>query len=272
MRKSKRKLTTPAHTTENGECLIPGTMPVEATRKFMVLTDKEKEREVRGYMRREARDEKVRHLELVKTESIFGAPTDVWSVTTNKGKWWVITNPTNLYSQDLFPSLDYTLSFHVGLMTRLQQRYMTTEHAAAHDSVNDFHNLIARTRQALFDSKTNHDFQSVGMMCREVLLMLAGHLATPAIVPNGEPAPQAGNFVGWIELIANDVAPGSSNERRRSFLKDTARTTWQFANWLTHARSATRFDATLACDGTELVVDAMLIFNLPQTNSKRKRV
>jgi hypothetical protein len=31
----------------------------------------------------------------------------------------VVTSPTNLYSQALMPSLDYTLSFHIGLMARV---------------------------------------------------------------------------------------------------------------------------------------------------------
>jgi hypothetical protein len=34
---------------------------------------------------------------------------------TDEGRWWVITNLTNLYSQTHFPSLDYTLSFHIEL-------------------------------------------------------------------------------------------------------------------------------------------------------------
>ena len=34
-----------------------------------------------------------------------------------------VYNPlTNLYSQRHFPSLDYTLSFHIGLMARLRSR------------------------------------------------------------------------------------------------------------------------------------------------------
>lgn len=34
------------------------------------------------------------------------------------GRWWVITNPTNLYSHYEFPSADYTLSFHIGVVAR----------------------------------------------------------------------------------------------------------------------------------------------------------
>lgn len=34
----------------------------------------------------------------------------------------MITNPTNLYSQAFMPSLDYTLSFHIGFMARVAGR------------------------------------------------------------------------------------------------------------------------------------------------------
>jgi hypothetical protein len=32
-----------------------------------------------------------------------------------------MTGPTNLYDQNLFPSLDYTLSFHLGLFIRVSE-------------------------------------------------------------------------------------------------------------------------------------------------------
>lgn len=52
------------------------------------------------------------HVEKVASERIFGREHDVWDVHTDKERWWVVTGPTNLYSQSLMPSLDYTLSFH----------------------------------------------------------------------------------------------------------------------------------------------------------------
>ena len=42
-----------------------------------------------------------------------------WDVHTNKDRYWVITSPTNLYSQHYFPSLDFTLSFHIGVSARI---------------------------------------------------------------------------------------------------------------------------------------------------------
>jgi hypothetical protein len=73
-------------------------------------------------MASQARDEKVLHLEKVASERIFDRQHDVWDVHTDKERWWVVTQPTNLYSQTLMPSLDYTLSFHIGLMARMAAR------------------------------------------------------------------------------------------------------------------------------------------------------
>ena len=64
----------------------------------------------------------VEHLELVKSEYVSGQEYKVWDVHATDGRWWVVTNPTNLYSQEHIPSLDFVLSFHVGLMARVQSR------------------------------------------------------------------------------------------------------------------------------------------------------
>jgi len=64
----------------------------------------------------------VLHGEKVKSEHIFGSDHDCWDVHTNKDRYWVITSPTNLYSQYYFRSLDYSLSFHVGVMARIMAR------------------------------------------------------------------------------------------------------------------------------------------------------
>ena len=90
------------------------------------------------------------HLEKVTIESIFGQPMDGWDVQTDKNRWWVITNPTNLYSQKLFPSLDYTFSFHFGLHARMTQAEMCREQEQAHDRINQLWNRLAGAQATLF--------------------------------------------------------------------------------------------------------------------------
>src|SRR4051794_8842347 len=67
----------------------------------------------------QARDETVEHAEKVASERVFHRRCDVWDVHTDKDRWWVVTNPTNLYTQRDFKSMDGVLTFHIGLTTRL---------------------------------------------------------------------------------------------------------------------------------------------------------
>lgn len=70
------------------------------------------------------------------------------------------------------------------------------------------------------------------------------------MVAEGKEAPKRGDFVGWTGRIADHIAGGSSASRVRSYLKGIANTTWELANWLTHAQNATRFDGEMTVDAT----------------------
>jgi hypothetical protein len=104
------------------ECTIPPAIPHSALPNLMFKRDRRAEKAIRDYVESQARDEKVRHAERITTEFVMGRKLEGWDVRTNKGRWWVITQPTNLYSQKVFPSLDYTISFHVGVTTRMMSQ------------------------------------------------------------------------------------------------------------------------------------------------------
>jgi hypothetical protein len=144
---------TKAHTKKNGECVIPSAIPIEALAGFVLDKDRNEADQIRSYIEWQAPDESVKHLEKVSSESIFGQTMDAWDVRTNKNRSWVITNPTNLYSQRLFPSLDYTISFHVGVTTRMVQAEMTDEQEEAHDQINQLMNRLAGARVTLFKAR-----------------------------------------------------------------------------------------------------------------------
>lgn len=50
----------------------------------------------------------VHHAEKIASERIYGLKHDVWDVQSSDGRWWVITNPTNLYPQEMTPSRVWT--------------------------------------------------------------------------------------------------------------------------------------------------------------------
>ena len=67
------------------------------------------------YMNWQAPDLRVEFLQKVYAENVLSHQHVVWDVHTNVDRWWVITNPTNLYSQEQFPNMDLAVTFHVGL-------------------------------------------------------------------------------------------------------------------------------------------------------------
>ena len=80
-------------------------------------TPEHERREIEEYLRSQSGpDFEIEHVEKLTSEYVLGHQYDVWDAHTNEGRWWVITNPTNLYSQELIKSMDIALSFHIGLM------------------------------------------------------------------------------------------------------------------------------------------------------------
>jgi hypothetical protein len=114
---------------QKDECIIPPRVPDEALNRFTLGRNEYEADRIAEYVEWQcAKDnERVTYLEKVQTEQVLGTPYDCWNVRTDKERYWVITNPTNLYSQELFPSLDYTLSFHIGLMARVQAQRKGTK-------------------------------------------------------------------------------------------------------------------------------------------------
>jgi hypothetical protein len=208
-------------------------------------SDRERQHIV-DYLADQAPDETVEHLEKVKSERVLGRRIDVWDVHTDKERWWVITAPTNLYSHRQFPSLEVALSFHVGLTARVMER---EERTAPSEQATRFPRAWRKWEQAgeaLAEADEADESQAVGMRCRESLLAWTREAASIARPDSGTTPPKASDFNGWAESIANTIAAGSSAERRRSYLKSAAKSTWELVNWLTHAGSATRFDAYFA--------------------------
>lgn len=73
----------------------------------------------------------------------------------------------------------------------------------------------------------------------------------------GEEAPKISDFVGWAEQAVEAAAPGSRNARLRSYLKKISKETWQYVNWLTHAREATPPEAQIAVDAAATCISAL---------------
>jgi len=254
----KRKKTTRAsgrkRRSVRGDCTIPP-HPVKHILSSFSLSNPVSKRAVHEYVESQTRGERVQHAEKVKSEHLAGHEYDCWDVHTQRDRYWVITSPSNLYSQRFFPSLDFTLSFHIGVSQRIMALQRGAPNAAQKSRLAPVWRRWEQAAESFDTAEEAEEFQAVGMKCRQCLIHLGRMLAKPEMVPVGQEAPQRDNFLRWAELIANAVAPGESNDRIRGHLKAIAKSAWDLAAWLTHANGAKRSDAAFVLNATHQVVE-----------------
>jgi hypothetical protein len=239
---------------EDAACVAPShPIPMKELGRYRVERDPHRENDITAYVELEASGESVKHIEKVKEEVVLGDLYEVWDVATDKDRWWVITNLTNLYCQRHFPSLDYTLSFHIGLMMRIRSR----PEGVRSDEPSPFDDVFRRQEQAKdrFDIAVEaEDYQAVGMHLRECLISLVGALRRRVSIDSAVERPQDANFAAWVALLMDELCRGNSNKELRQYLKGVAKDTWQLVNWLTHDRSANKTAASIAIHGCDTVV------------------
>lgn len=217
----------------------------------MRATGREKQ-EIAEYVAAMAHEDVV-HAEKVASEMVGPVRHDIWDVHCTESRWWAVSNPLNLYSQADFKSRDVVLTFHVGLALRLS--YLDDREVPVADSAIEFLSGSWRRWQQAFDVYDHGDeaenFQAVGMHLRECLVSFVAEATPETVVPEDTEAPKAADVVRWIELLADHLAAGSSSSKLRSYLKALGRETWQYVNWLTHAKNAIRLDAEIGLKAVE---------------------
>jgi hypothetical protein len=244
-----------ADATARSDCIVPPALPKAELQKLLFRQSEHEAEEIKGYVEWQAHgEEAVVHAEKLASERVFGREYDVWDAHTDKERWWVITNPTNLYSQTLMPSLDYTLSFHIGLMARVAARREPDGTEAEQEFLLVTSRKLTQASEAFDHADEAEEFQAVGMRCRECLLSLVREVIDGNSIGAGNDLPKAGDFPAWNDRIANALCPGNSAELVRGYLKTTAERAWRLVNWLTHAANATRVDAELALSATSHVI------------------
>lgn len=225
------------------------------------------EEAIRAYVKDQASDDVV-HVEHATSEMVGPVRHEIWDVHCTDGRWWVVTNPTNLYDQADFKSRDVALTFHVGLALRTAYLNERQVPVAAQPAL-----LLPgswRRWQQAFESYEKGDeaetFQAVGVRLRECLVSFIGEATDERLVRDGATPPKAADFKGWTELLAEHLAPGPSASRLRSYLKKVAGETWDLVNWLTHAKNAVRLDAEMALKAVEHLLG---VFTAARMRSER---
>lgn len=228
-------------------------VPPEEMTRYTFERDPDSENDIASYVESQTRDETVHHVERIKTEYVLGESYEVWDVITDKNRWWVLSNLTNLYSQKHFPSLDYTLSFHIGLMARMRSRSRVPDADDPHpfDEVQRRKDQADKQYERAIESE---DFQAVGMRLRETLLALCDAMQQIVEIPSDIERPQSANFVGWSDVLMNNLCAGDRNKTLRQYMKTVSDKTWQLANWLTHSQSANKMSTTIATHAIDTLI------------------
>lgn len=231
-------------------------------------SDEHERRDIVRYVEIECRPDKVTHAEKIRTETVWGERHDMWDVRVGKKdeRFWVITNLTNLYSQDDFKSLEMAFTYHLGLGILLSRRQSQERPDYAAENQGSAWRVYEDAARSLSDAQEAQDFQAVGARLREALLATLGEIANPVRLPLGTEPPKAGDFLAWSALAAAYLAPGPKADHIRSALSVVAREAWQYVAWLTHERNAIRLHAEIAIT---LVSDFITLLGLVQAAGTR---
>lgn len=158
-------------------------------------------------------DEAVIHAEKAASELVGPVRHDIWDVHCADSRWWVITSPTNLYSQEDFKSRDVALTFHIGMALRVS--YLDERRVPVRPESADLLAGTWRRWEQAFEAYEGGDeaenFQAVGVRLRECLVSFVDETRSDELVPEGQAGPQGSNFKAWADLLADFLAAGPSN-------------------------------------------------------------
>jgi hypothetical protein len=209
---------------------------------------------VLGYMASQAPDLTVEFAQKIYSENVLDHRHDVWDVHTNVDRWWVITNPTNLYSQAQFPNMDLAVTFHVGLCLRLPRSEKPKLADLPIEPFAECCRYLSEASDALKQAQEVADYQAIGVRCREALLAFVDAAQTVLPWVSEKDRPKRADFKAWVEHICSVSLAGPSQKDRRHLFKTLLDNAWGFSNWLTHTKSSKWHDAEAASSTTENAV------------------
>lgn len=189
----------------------------------------------------------------VRSYRVFGTDYELFDVHTNQEeRFWVITNPTNLYLQGRFPSYDETFSFHIGIGLRMMDRDRVEIDDDRREQIGSAWRRYEDAVSALNTAREAEDFQGIGIKCRDALIAFGKeHQSEEWLIDAGD-RPKLNDFKQWSDLYAKSLSSG----RMRRYLKEIAQKTWDITVELQHDSNATGWDAELVLDATHNLLEA----------------
>jgi len=186
----------------------------------------------------------------------LGYEITIWNVKTDKeGSWWVANGggfPMHYYPQDqpYYFSTDEVFSFHIGLMMRLIESHETKpQHvidflSGEVDTAKIIRRKLELTAEKLNSTTEIEEIQSIGVMCREILLKQIEITSEPDFLNlEGIEKIKKADFKNRVELILKTILIGKRNKELRKTTKNLAFGVWDLSNSITHSNSSTIHEA-----------------------------
>ncbi|GAA5036899.1 hypothetical protein GCM10023258_39840 [Terrabacter aeriphilus] len=182
----------------------------------------------------------------------MGRNHELYDVHCKKTRWWVITEPTNLYQQSDFPEVEQAFIFHLGLGVFMAERSRSElEDPETEQHITRSWRRFKQAVDAMNGAEESEDFQAVGIKCRDALIALAKDHATAAWVGPLESPPKAADFKGWGNIFVERL---TESGRLRRYVKELVDKTWDLTVWLQHEANATPMDADIVLEATGLLL------------------
>lgn len=213
-------------------------------------------------------DDQVEVVQKVGRRRVWGTTYDLYDVWMSSGlRWWVITNCTNLYSQDDFKSLDQVFTYHLGLMSVSTEQFRVQPNEDEADHLGRPWRRYSRAVDAMAEAVEAEDYQAVGIRCREALLALGREYVNADWVRLPDERPKEGDAKGWMRIYADSLSTG----RVRDYMRALSEKTWDLTVWLQHYANATDLDAKIVLSATQQLFRAYGLFMARHRSGTKER-
>jgi hypothetical protein len=173
------------------------------------------ERRIREYVNSQSpADDQAGLVQKVGSQRIMGRVHEMYDVHCEKTRWWVITDPTNLYLQSDFPDVQQALIFHLGIGLFLAHRSRANLNESHEELVSGAGRRYRQALEAMDAAGEAEDFQAIGIRCRDALLALVrDHLDADWIGDVAE-RPKVSDFKGWAAIFAERLSEGRAYRQK----------------------------------------------------------
>lgn len=149
----------------------------------MLSSTDDERRAVIDYVEAQGPRSRVESAQRLYSERLSASTHDIWDVHTRRGRWWVVTNPTNLYSQKQFPNMDLALTFHIGSCVRMPRTERTEVANRPVEPLLACWRAFDQIAPVLITAQEAEDYHAIGVRCRECLLSLVHSIQDATDLP-----------------------------------------------------------------------------------------